>query len=135
MPNTKHRANDQLRVAEYEQLSADWRHRDNVTWQMPAVLIAVAGLLVGEGVKIENGAPWIAEALFAFAAAFAVVMTVTLHQNLNLQDKGRNIIKSLDIKTKRFEFPLRGSWLLFWLSCVLSFSLLVLNFIKLSKLV
>ncbi len=34
---------------EYEQLSADWRHRDSLTWQMPAVLLVIAGVLVGEG--------------------------------------------------------------------------------------
>lgn len=41
-----------LRVTECEQLPADWRHRDSLTWQMPAVLLVIAGMLVAEGFEL-----------------------------------------------------------------------------------
>lgn len=31
---------------DYEQLSDDWRHRDQLTWQLPSVLVAVSGALI-----------------------------------------------------------------------------------------
>ncbi len=32
---------------EYEQVSEDWRHRDNLTWQLPSILLVVGGVALG----------------------------------------------------------------------------------------
>ena len=58
---------------EYQELSADWRHRDSLTWQVPAVIVAVAGFLVSKGFDLIGGvAPGILRTIFIFATGFAV---------------------------------------------------------------
>ena len=125
-----------LRVTEYEQLSADWRHRDSLTWQMPAALLVIAGVLVAEGFGLLDNKvnPWVAEAVFAFAAAFAVVLNIALQQNLDLQGKNGKSAKAINPCTQRFGFSRHGSWSLFGLSCGLCVALLGLNFITVSSI-
>ncbi len=31
---------------EYNQISADWRHRNNLTWQIPSVVVVIGGALI-----------------------------------------------------------------------------------------
>jgi hypothetical protein len=122
-----------LRVTEYEQLSADWRHRDVLTWQMPAVLLVIAGVLVGEGFDLLNSKvnPWVVETLFAFAAAFAIMLTIALRQNLVLQDENRVNLERINPYTRRFGFPLWGSGTLYYLSFAISGALILLNIMTL----
>ena len=68
--------NTEIKPKEYEELSADWRRRDSLTWHMPAVIIAVPGNKVN---------PCIVKATFFFATAFAVCLTFALWQNLKKQ--------------------------------------------------
>ena len=118
---------------EYEQLSADWRHRDSLTWQMPAVLLVISGVLVGEGFGLLNSKvnPWVVETLFLFALAFAIMLTIALRQNLGLQKKNRIDLESINPYTPRFGFPLRGSWTLYYLSFAISEALILLNIMTL----
>ena len=69
---------------DFKQYYADWRHRDNLTWQIPAVTVAIgAGILIGGYVaKI----PWHVKALaFGLGAFFIATLTVMLAQNLYYQ--------------------------------------------------
>lgn len=115
---------------EYQELSADWRHRDSLTWQMPAVIVAVTGLLVSKGVELIGKIdPVIVRAIFIFTTAFAVCLTIALWQNLRIQGKGRCKLKSLYGKTERFNFWRVGSYVLFTLCILLSLGLIILSFV------
>ena len=108
---------DDLDKVRYEQASADWRHRDQLTWQIPAVLVVVGGLLVAEAFTLPSEAPgWVRSALFLFAFALSVSLTIALFQNLMLQGKDRAIIEAIDPETKRFGFLKLGSYALLVLS-------------------
>ena len=99
--------NDQI---EYQELSADWRHRDTLTWQMPAVIVAVVGLLVSQGFKlIGDVASVIVWTIFIFATGFASCLTVALGQNLLIQSKNASSLKSIYGNTTRFAFLPIGS--------------------------
>ena len=105
---------------EYEQASEDWRHRDQLTWQIPAVVIAVGGFILAEAFKVETPI-WLRCALLIFASTLTFALSVALSQNLSLQQKGRIIIQSLYSETKRFQFGKWGSILfeiLCWATCL-----------------
>lgn len=118
--------NDEI---EYQELSADWRHRDSLTWQMPAVIVAVTGLLVSKGFElIDSIDPVIFRAIFIFTTAFAVCLTFALWQNLRIQGEGSCKMKSLYCKTERFNFSRLGSFFLLALCVLLSVGLIILSF-------
>ncbi len=118
-------------IIEYEQTSEDWRHRDSLTWQLPAVLIGVGGALVAQALELPAG--WVRNAIFFFAAALAVCLTVALWQNLRLQRKDREIIKDIYKNTRRFGFYKVGSILFLLLSVAASAFFVVLVFLSISK--
>lgn len=73
---------------EYQELSADWRHRDILTWQIPTVIAAVTGFLVSKGFELIGHAnPLIIQVFFILATGFAFCSTVALWQNLRIQKK------------------------------------------------
>jgi uncharacterized membrane protein len=112
---------DDRQKLEYEQASEDWRHRDTLTWQMPAVLVVVGGVVVAEAFQLTAESPdYIRPMLLLFAFSLAICLTIALRQNINLQKKGRDIIKALNPCTKRFCFEMRGSNSLLILSWVIS---------------
>jgi hypothetical protein len=113
---------------EYEQASEDWRHRDTLTWQIPAVLVVVGGVVVAEAFQL-TGKPqiYIRHGLLLFAFGLACCLALALTQNINLQKKGRDIIKALNPCTQRFCFRMRGSISLLILSWMISISLGVLS--------
>ncbi len=112
---------DELEKVRYEQASEDWRHRDQLTWQMPAILVVVGGLLVAEAFKLPDDAPsWVRDALLLFAFGLSISLTLALSQNLILQGKDRKIIETIDPKTKRFGFLKLGSFALLILSIAIS---------------
>ena len=126
MDPMKRLSDEEFTQLEYEQASEDWRHRDNLTWQIPAVLVAVAGFVVSEVFGASNLSPnWIRPGMLAIAATLGVLLSVALIQNLKLQRKSKDIIKSLH-DTERLEFPLMGSNLLIILSWGVSIALLAL---------
>lgn len=125
-----------LRVTEYEQLSADWRHRDALTWRIHAVLLVIVGAVVGGGFGLLNSQvnPWVVETLFLFALAFVIMLTIALRQNLVLQDANRVNLERINPYTRRFGFSLRGSLTLWYLFCAICVALLGLNLITVSSI-
>lgn len=112
---------DELEKVRYEQASEDWRHRDQLTWQMPAILVVVGGLLVAEAFKLPDDAPsWVRNALLLFAFGLSTSLTLSLFQNLILQGKDRKIIETIDPETKRVGFLKLGSFALMILSIAIS---------------
>ncbi len=119
---------------EYQELSADWRHRDSLTWQMPAVIVAVVGLLASRGFELIGVvAPVIVWTIFIFTTGFAVCLTVALGQNLFIQGEGSRKLKRLYRKTARFDFPRVGSFLLLGLCVLLIGCLIILLIISWSE--
>lgn len=118
---------DELQKLEYEQASEDWRHRDTLTWQMPAVLVVVGGVVTAEAFKLPVGAPIYAKhMLLLFALGLAFCLTIALTQNIYLQHKGSLIIRALNPTTSRHDFRMLGSLLLLILSWIISILLGVL---------
>lgn len=112
---------------EYQELSADWRHRDSLTWQMPAVIVAVVGLLASKGFELIGVVvPVVVWTIFIFTTGFAFCLTVALGQNLFIQGKGSCKMKSLYSNTERFNFRRIGSFLLLGLCVVLTGCLIIL---------
>lgn len=90
---------------EYQELSADWRHRDILTWQIPTVIVAVTGFLVSKGFELIGHAnPLIIQVFFILATGFAFCLTVALWQNLRIQKKHSIEMMSVNISTVRFCF-------------------------------
>lgn len=117
--------NDQI---EYQELSADWRHRDTLTWQIPTFMGALIGFLVSKGFElIGHVQPLIVLAIFIFATGFAVCLTAALWQNLIIQKKDSRMMMSMYKSTERFNFKTIGSLLLLGLSVVLCACLIFLS--------
>ena len=74
---------------EYTEISTDWRHRDNLTWQIPSLLSAIAGGLVVAAYAIELPSPeevrCIRLIILGIAAGLSVCLTFALGQNLRFQ--------------------------------------------------
>ncbi len=112
---------NELEKVRYEQASEDWRHRDQLTWQTPAILVVVGGLLVAEAFKLPaDGPSWVRNALLLFAFGLSISLTLALSQNLVLQGKDRKIIETIDPETERFGFLKIGSLALLILSIAIS---------------
>jgi hypothetical protein len=79
----------------YAQLSEDWRSRDRITWQLPAVLIVIGGILLvgvygGSGVSGDVKI-W----LLSLGLLLAWLFTIMLTRNLYLQSVGHDLIKCM----------------------------------------
>ena len=74
---------------EYNEISTDWRHRDNLTWQIPSLLSAIAGGLVAAAYTIDLQSPEnlfrVRLVLLGIAAGLSVCLTFALGQNLRYQ--------------------------------------------------
>lgn len=90
---------------DFEQYYEDWRHRDTLTWQIPAVTAAIGGGVIIGG-HLAN-IPWYAQVLtFGLGAFFIATLTVMLAQNLyyqwrdekHLEDYGR--IKAAKLQSR-----------------------------------
>jgi len=116
---------------EYEQASEDWRHRDHLTWQIPAVLVVVGGLLVAEAYKLPYGVPtWVKIALLLLAFGLSLSLTLALIHNLLVQKQDKEIIKEINPQTRRFCFRKVGSYALSILSVGISIFLLVVCYMS-----
>ena len=111
--------NDDERV-EYEQLSADWRHRDSLTWQLPTVLVAAGGVLVAEAFNLKEDLVWLKSSLLLGGFLLSASLTVALLQNLSLQQKNQEAIKRINPNTVRFGFTRIGSGILLSLSFLMT---------------
>lgn len=90
----------------YEQLSEDWRSRDRITWQIPAVLAVVGGLLLATifgrvgGLDIDNAAK---DALLVVGYVFAFLLVLLLARNLYLQAVGADLMQEIKRGGKQLE--------------------------------
>lgn len=66
-----------LRNVEYEQLSEDWRHRDEMTWQSLAVSITITGIIFGFVQDADVGpliiVVWLLVSLFNFTILLRII--------------------------------------------------------------
>lgn len=58
---------------EYNQISEDWRHRDNLTWQIPSVIVAIGGALIAAAFTL-NKKPCIRPLLLGFGAFLSLCL-------------------------------------------------------------
>ena len=74
---------------EYAEISTDWRHRDNLTWQIPSLLSAIAGGLVAAAYALDFPPPEdllrVRLALLGIAVGLSACLTLALGQNLRYQ--------------------------------------------------
>ena len=72
---------------EYSEISSDWRHRDNLTWQIPSLLSAIAGGLIvaAYGIEVPEHRSAIRLILLGIAGGLSFCLTVALAQNLVYQ--------------------------------------------------
>ena len=74
---------------EYAEISTDWRHRDNLTWQIPSLLSAIAGGLVAAAYALDLSPPAnlhrVRLALLGIAVGLSACLTLALGQNLRYQ--------------------------------------------------
>ena len=83
---------------EYNQISADWRHRDNLTWQIPSVIVVVGGALVTAAFGLEIDHEWLCTIriiLLAFGASFSFTLSIALIQNLWYQVGSESALEKL----------------------------------------
>ena len=77
---------------DFEQYYEDWRHRDILTWQIPAVTVVIgSGIMMG---SYMAEIPWYVKALaFGLGAFFIATLTVMLAQNLYYQWRDEKHLK------------------------------------------
>ena len=69
----------------YEQISEDWRHRDNLTWQLPSIIVIIGGALITAafGLNFDPQYLYLVRAtLLGFGALLSSCLTFALTQNL-----------------------------------------------------
>lgn len=104
---------------EYNQISSDWRHRDNLTWQIPSVIVVVGGALIAAAFGLSIDPCWVNTVrplLLGFGTLFSLMLSIALVQNLCYQvgsgkaleklsnGKGNEILKA-DGKMRRTLSP------------------------------
>jgi len=79
---------------DYEQLSADWRHRDQLTWQLPSVLVAISGALITIVFEFDKLAHLQVYFLWG-GLLFAGLLTIALGQNLYFQTVAEDLMDAI----------------------------------------
>ena len=79
-----------------ESLASDWRHRDQLTWQLPSVLVALSGALLTATSVWKNELADITTVLLAAGAGFAALLSFALLQNLYYQTVTEYLIEALN---------------------------------------
>lgn len=79
---------------EYDQISGDWRHRDNLTWQIPSVIVTIGGALIAAAFSL-NLKPCIKSILLGFGAFLSFCLTFALAQNLWYQMGSGEALKKI----------------------------------------
>lgn len=73
---------------EYSEISTDWRHRDNLTWQLPSIIIIIGGTLVAAAFLFEIDPQYlifVRSILLLFDALLSLCLTHALGQNILYQ--------------------------------------------------
>lgn len=114
---------------EYKQISEDWRHRDNLTWQIPSVMVIVGGVLIATAFRLDSQVRFI---LLVLATSLSFCLTIALAQNLGLQKLSckqlEYLSEKIGEKTQRVNFAMIGSYLLFILCILISGFLTSISF-------
>lgn len=79
---------------DYEQLSEDWRHRDQLTWQVPSVLVAVSGALITAVFQFDKLAD-VRNYLLWGGLLFAGLLSIALGQNLYYQTVAEDLMDAI----------------------------------------
>jgi hypothetical protein len=140
---------------EYSEISTDWRHRDNLTWQLPSIMITIGGGLVAAAFLLEIDPQYlilIRSILLFFDFSLSACLTYALGQNILyqvgsskalewiiegeeekvLERKFRRVLKPKDLGLSRKEIleflfkQLLGSTLFFILCIIITGSLFCL---------
>ena len=80
---------------DYEQLSADWRHRDQLTWQLPSVLVAVSGALITIVFQFDDELADVRNYLLWGGLLFAGLLSIALGQNLYYQTVAEDLMDAI----------------------------------------
>lgn len=75
----------------YELLFADWRHRDQLTWQLPAVVVAVSGALITVIYSFDVPEP-VRTSMLGGGATFAGILAIMLGQNIYYQTVAEDLV-------------------------------------------
>jgi len=82
---------------EYQQISEDWRHRDNLTWQIPSIIVVIGGALITAAFALNTDPKYLCivrPILLGFGALLSLCLTFALAQNLWYQvGSGEALIK------------------------------------------
>ena len=81
---------------DYQQLSDDWRHRDQLTWQLPSVLVAVSGALIVAVIQFDElERAGVKNYLLWGGLLFAGLLTIALGQNLYFQTVAEDLMDEI----------------------------------------
>ena len=81
-------------ILDYKQLSDDWRHRDQLTWQLPSVLVAISGTLITIVFEFDRLAHLQVYFLWG-GLLFAGLLSITLGQNLYFQAVTKDLMDAI----------------------------------------
>lgn len=88
-------SNKEFCKEEYKQLSEDWRNRDRMTWQMPAFLVVIGGVLLVSAFSELGDDPIIRNAILLIGLLFSWVFTIFLTRNIYLQGLGQRLLNDI----------------------------------------
>jgi len=83
---------------EYEIISADWRHRDSLTWQIPSVIVVVGGALIAAAFAVDMEPRYsciLRPMLLGFGGLLSTCLTFALAQNLWYQMGSSEALKRI----------------------------------------
>jgi len=86
---------------EYSEISTDWRHRDNLTWQIPSILITIGGGLVAAAFLLEIDPQYlilVRSTLLLFDASLSSCLTHALGQNIFYQVGSSKALEFIEAK-------------------------------------
>ena len=85
-------------MVEYDQISQDWRHRDNLTWQIPSIIVIIGGALIVAAYGLDISPEYIGiirPILLGFGTFLSACLTVSLAQNLIYQVGSGEALKKI----------------------------------------
>lgn len=92
---------------EYQQISEDWRHRDNLTWQIPSIIVVIGGALIAAAFALNIDPHYLCivrPILLGFGASLSLCLTFALAQNLWYQVGSGEALKKI-VEGKGDEIP------------------------------
>ncbi len=123
-------SNEEFYKEEYRQLTEDWRNRDRMTWQMPAFLVVIGGILIVSALSQLGNDPNVKNAILLIGLLFNWVFTIFLTRNLYLQGLGQKLLDEIrdtiindkrgcwvEIMERARRIPLHNKTYGFWSAC------------------